>query len=204
MKEIIRLIRPHQWIKNLVVLFPIFFGKALGNIESLYEGCITMIAFSFIASSIYCLNDIVDVADDRRHPKKCNRPLASGKISIAQGYAIMGIMVILSMVSVLFLPQQRIETGGVIGFYWALNVAYCLYLKQHAIIDVCIVAFGFVLRILAGGMATDIRLSKWIVLMTFLLMLFSIARIKYRLFLWFSGILILFSKIYCCSSSILF
>ena len=134
MKEIIRLIRPHQWIKNLVVLFPIFFGKALGNIESLYEGCITMIAFSFIASSIYCLNDIVDVADDRRHPKKRNRPLASGKISIAQGYAIMGIMVILSMVSLLFLPQQRIETGGVIGFYWALNVAYCLYLKQHAII----------------------------------------------------------------------
>lgn len=172
MKEIIRLIRPHQWIKNLVVLFPIFFGKALGNIESIYEGCITMIAFSFIASSIYCLNDIVDVADDRRHPKKCNRPLASGKISIAQGYAIMSIMVILSMVSLLFLPQQRIETGGVIGFYWALNVAYCLYLKQHAIIDVCIVAFGFVLRILAGGMATDIRLSKWIVLMTFLLMLF--------------------------------
>ena len=64
------------------------------------------------------------------------------------------------MVSLLFLPQQRIETGGVIGFYWALNVAYCLYLKQHAIIDVCIVAFGFVLRILAGGMATDIRLSN--------------------------------------------
>jgi len=172
MKEIIRLIRPHQWIKNLVVLFPIFFGKALGNIESLYEGCITMIAFSFIASSIYCLNDIVDVADDRRHPKKCNRPLASGKISIAQGYAIMGIMVILSMVSLLFLPQQRIETGGVIGFYWALNVAYCLYLKQHAIIDVCIVAFGFVLRVLAGGISTSIHLSKWIVLMTFLLMLF--------------------------------
>ena len=94
MKEIIKLIRPHQWIKNLVVLFPIFFGRALGNIESLYEGCITVIAFSFIASSIYCLNDIIDVNDDRRHPQKCNRPLASGKISITQGYFLMVIMVI--------------------------------------------------------------------------------------------------------------
>ena len=119
MKEIIRLIRPHQWIKNLVgAISPSFLVRLWGNIESLYEGCTHVIAFSFIASSIYCLNDIVDVADDRRHPKKCNRPLASGKISIAQGYAIMGIMVILSMVSLLFLPQQRIETGGVIGFYW--------------------------------------------------------------------------------------
>ena len=172
MKEIIRLIRPHQWIKNLVVLFPIFFGGALGHLESLYEGCITMIAFSCIASSIYCLNDIIDVEDDRRHPKKCNRPLASGRVSIAQGYAIMIVMVILSMVSLLFLPNKCIETTGVVGFYWVLNVAYCLFLKQHAIIDVCIVAFGFVLRILAGGIATDIRLSKWIVLMTFLLMLF--------------------------------
>ena len=172
MKEIIRLIRPHQWIKNLVVLFPIFFGGALGHLESLYEGCITMIAFSFIASSIYCLNDIIDVEDDRRHPNKCNRPLASGRVSIAQGYAIMIVMVILSMVSLLFLPDKCVETTGVVGFYWVLNVAYCLFLKQHAIIDVCIVAFGFVLRILAGGIATDIRLSKWIVLMTFLLMLF--------------------------------
>lgn len=172
MKEIIRLIRPHQWIKNLVVLFPIFFGGALGHLESLYEGCITMIAFSFIASSIYCLNDIIDVEDDRRHPKKCNRPLASGRVSIAQGYAIMIVMVILSMVSLLFLPDKCVETTGVVGFYWVLNVAYCSFLKQHAIIDVCVVAFGFVLRILAGGIATDIRLSKWIVLMTFLLMLF--------------------------------
>ena len=172
MKEIIRLIRPHQWIKNLVVLFPIFFGGALGHLESLYEGCITMIAFSFIASSIYCLNDIIDVEDDRRHPKKCNRPLASGRVSIAHGYAIMIVMVILSMVSLLFLPDKCVETTGVVGFYWVLNVAYCLFLKQHAIIDVCIVAFGFVLRILAGGIATDIRLSKWIVFMTFLLMLF--------------------------------
>ena len=70
------------------------------------RGCITMIAFSFIASSIYCLNDIIDVEDDHRHPKKCNRPLASGRVSIAQGYAIMIVMVILSMVSLLFSSEQ--------------------------------------------------------------------------------------------------
>ncbi|EFL45932.1 decaprenyl-phosphate phosphoribosyltransferase [Prevotella disiens] len=172
MKELITLIRPYQWIKNLVVLFPIFFGGALGHFDALSEGFITVLSFSFASSSIYCLNDIMDVNDDRRHPKKCSRPLASGAISISQGYFLIIAMLALSILSLSFLPERRNETGAIIGFYWLLNVAYCLALKQHAIIDVCIVAFGFVLRILAGGMATDIKLSKWIVLMTFLLMLF--------------------------------
>ena len=172
MKELITLIRPYQWIKNLVVLFPIFFGGALGHFDALSEGFITVLSFSFASSSIYSLNDIMDVNDDRRHPKKCSRPLASGAISISQGYFLIIAMLALSILSLSFLPERRNETGAIIGFYWLLNVAYCLALKQHAIIDVCIVAFGFVLRILAGGMATDIKLSKWIVLMTFLLMLF--------------------------------
>lgn len=172
MKELITLIRPYQWIKSLVVLFPIFFGGALGHFDALSEGFITVLSFSFASSSIYCLNDIMDVNDDRRHPKKCSRPLASGAISISQGYFLIIAMLALSILSLSFLPERRNETGAIIGFYWLLNVAYCLALKQHAIIDVCIVAFGFVLRILAGGMATDIKLSKWIVLMTFLLMLF--------------------------------
>lgn len=172
MKELITLIRPYQWIKNLVVLFPIFFGGALGHFDALSEGFITVLSFSFASSSIYCLNDIMDVNDDRRHPKKCSRPLASGAISISQGYFLIIAMLALSILSLSILPERRNETGAIIGFYWLLNVAYCLALKQHAIIDVCIVAFGFVLRILAGGMATDIKLSKWIVLMTFLLMLF--------------------------------
>lgn len=172
MLQIIRLIRPKQWIKNTIVLLPIFFGGALMHFNALYAGIITTIAFSFIASSIYCLNDILDVKDDRRHPLKCNRPLASGKVSIQQGYLIMSIMVVLSMTTLLLLPNHRLETAGVLIFYWLLNVVYCYILKQHAIIDVCIVAFGFVLRLLAGGLATSITLSKWIVLMTFLLMLF--------------------------------
>ena len=172
MKNLIRLIRPHQWVKNLVVLLPVFFGGALLHIESVYAGLITALCFSFAASSIYCLNDIVDVDDDRRHPVKCHRPMASGAISIAQGYILMFSMFVLSMLSTFLLYQSQLETASVILFYWLLNIAYCLKLKQYAIIDVCVVSFGFVLRILAGGYATSIHLSKWIVLMTFLLMLF--------------------------------
>ena len=172
MKNLIRLIRPHQWVKNLVVLLPVFFGGALLHIESVYAGLVTALCFSFAASSIYCLNDIVDVEDDRQHPVKCHRPMASGAISIAQGYILMFSMFVLSMLSTFLLCQSQLETASVILFYWLLNIAYCLKLKQYAIIDVCVVSFGFVLRILAGGYATSIHLSKWIVLMTFLLMLF--------------------------------
>lgn len=172
MKNLIRLIRPKQWIKNLIVLLPVFFGGALVHPSAIYAGLITTLSFSFAASSIYCLNDIIDIEDDKHHPIKCNRPLASGAISIPQGYTLMVLMLILSMASTFLLYDHQLETAGVIAFYWLLNIGYCLKLKQYAIIDVCIVAFGFVLRVLAGGISTSIHLSKWIVLMTFLLMLF--------------------------------
>lgn len=172
MKNLIRLIRPKQWIKNLIVLLPVFFGGALLHPSAIYAGLITALSFSFAASSIYCLNDIIDIEDDKHHPIKCNRPLASGAISIPQGYTLMALMLILSMASTFLLYDHQLETAGVIAFYWLLNIGYCLKLKQYAIIDVCIVAFGFVLRVLAGGVSTSIHLSKWIVLMTFLLMLF--------------------------------
>lgn len=172
MKNLIGLIRPKQWIKNLIVLLPVFFGGALLHPSAIYAGLITALSFSFAASSIYCLNDIIDIEDDKHHPIKCNRPLASGAISIPQGYTLMVLMLILSMASTFLLYDHQLETAGVIAFYWLLNIGYCLKLKQYAIIDVCIVAFGFVLRVLAGGISTSIHLSKWIVLMTFLLMLF--------------------------------
>lgn len=172
MKNLIRLIRPKQWIKNLIVLLPVFFGGALLHPSAIYAGLITALSFSFAASSIYCLNDIIDIEDDKHHPIKCNRPLASGAISIPQGYTLMLLMLILSMASTFLLYDNQLKTAGVIAFYWLLNIGYCLKLKQYAIIDVCIVAFGFVLRVLAGGISTSIHLSKWIVLMTFLLMLF--------------------------------
>ena len=118
MKNLIRLIRPHQWVKNLVVLLPVFFGGALLHIESVYAGLVTALCFSFAASSIYCLNDIVDVEDDRQHPVKCHRPMASGAISITQGYTLMFLMFILSMLSTFLLRQSQLETASVILFYW--------------------------------------------------------------------------------------
>lgn len=165
-----RLIRPKQWIKNAFIFVPLFFGGALFHVDALLCGIITFISFSFAASSIYCLNDIIDVEADRRHPVKCHRPIASGAISINHAYILMLLMFALSIGIVCVLGS--LEVIGIITFYWLLNLAYCGKLKQYAIIDVCIVAFGFVLRLLAGGVATHIMLSKWIVLMTFLITLF--------------------------------
>ena len=141
----LRLIRPQHWIKNFFVLIPLFFGGELFDVTPILSGLVVFFAFSFVASSVYCYNDIVDADDDRHHPLKCKRPVASG--------AVWNVMAVLL-------------------FYYVLNLAYCSKLKQYAILDVCIVAFGFVLRIIAGGQATDVELSKWIVLMTFLLTLF--------------------------------
>ena len=171
-KAYLKLIRPKQWIKNFFVMVPLFFGGELFDVKSLIAGAITFMAYSFAASSIYCYNDIHDVDDDRRHPAKRTRPVASGAVSVFQAYILMGLMILLSMICITFLPENNIETGGVILFYWVLNIAYCAKLKRYAIVDVCIVAFGFVLRLFAGGFASDILLSKWIVLMTFLITLF--------------------------------
>ncbi len=165
-----RIIRPKQWIKNFFVFVPLFFGGALFHADALWAGLITFIAYSLAASSIYCFNDIFDVEADRRHPVKCHRPIASGAVSVRQAYVLMFVTFALSMAISYVLHSW--ETTAIIAFYWILNLGYCAKLKQYAIIDVCIVAFGFVLRLLAGGVATHITLSKWIVLMTFLITLF--------------------------------
>ena len=166
------LIRPHQWIKNLFIFIPMFFGGSLLNGSDIYACVITFLAFSFAASSIYCFNDIYDVEADRRHPAKCHRPIAAGVISISNAYLLM-IATLTSSIGILTLLKQHFwAVAGAIFFYWCMNIGYCIKLKRYAILDVCIVSFGFVLRIIAGGEATDIVLSRWIVLMTFLLTLF--------------------------------
>lgn len=194
MKEYVKLIRPQQWIKNVFVFVPMFFGGNLLNAEDLAKSVITFFAFSFVASAIYCFNDIIDVEADRGHAHKRMRPIASGAVSVMQGYAVMAVMLALSILCVALLwyvdlviftgLSTRVAlssasllgnatlVGAILLSYFALNVAYCLWLKAFAIVDVCVVAFGFVLRVLAGGLATDVQLSKWIVLMTFLLTLF--------------------------------
>ena len=172
MKKTLLLIRPQQWIKNGFVLIPMFFAGRLLNADDAIASVVTFFAFSFAASAIYCFNDIIDVEADRRHPVKCHRPIASGAVSVPTAYALMVILALLSALLLFFLPQRAGETAGIVAFYFLLNMAYCLWLKRHAIIDVCTVAFGFVLRILAGGMACEVAVSNWLVLMTFLLALF--------------------------------
>ena len=172
MKKTLLLIRPQQWIKNGFVLIPMFFGGRLLNADDVIASVVTFFAFSCAASAVYCFNDIVDVDADRRHPVKCRRPIASGAVSVPTAYALMAVLALLSALLLFFLPQRAGETAGIVAFYFLLNMAYCLWLKRHAIIDVCTVAFGFVLRILAGGMACDVAVSNWLVLMTFLLALF--------------------------------
>lgn len=172
MKKTLLLIRPQQWIKNGFVLIPMFFGGRLLNADDAIASVVTFFAFSFAASAIYCFNDIVDVDADRRHPVKCHRPIASGAVSVPTAYALMAVLALLSALLLFFLPQRAGETAGIVAFYFLLNMAYCIWLKRHAIIDVCTVAFGFVLRILAGGMVCNVAVSNWLVLMTFLLALF--------------------------------
>lgn len=179
MKDIIRLVRPKQWLKNVFVLIPVFFGGRLSDVHDLLATAFAFVAFSFAASSIYCFNDIIDADADRRHPVKCSRPVARGAVTMRQAYMLMAQMILLALCVVhcgrylsVFTPSQALRVGGVIAGYWLLNLAYCAWLKKYAIVDVSVIAFGFVLRVLAGGFATDIIPSRWLVLMTFLLTLF--------------------------------
>lgn len=170
--DLIKLIRPQQWIKNAFVFVPMFFGGSLFNGTNILSAFVAFVAFSMVASSIYCFNDIIDVDDDRRHPTKCHRPIASGRVSAGRAYALMAALPCLAAALLCLLPVNAMGTAGVMAFYYVLNLAYCLKLKQYAIVDVCIIAFGFVLRLYAGGLSTGTPLSSWIVLMTFLLTLF--------------------------------
>lgn len=172
-KDILRLIRPKQWIKNMFVFIPMFFAGELFDLHSLYLCAVTFLAYSLMASSIYCYNDIVDADADRRHPVKCHRPVASGAVSVRLAYTLMAFLAALSVAVVLLLPPEVMANVlAVVLFYYLLNLSYCSKLKQYAIVDVCIVAFGFVLRILAGGFACEVTPSNWLVIMTFLLTLF--------------------------------
>lgn len=170
MKNILLLTRPYQWVKNFFVFLPLFFGGSILNVENIINALFAFFSFCFIASSIYCFNDIIDVEADRKHAEKCKRPIASGAVSVAQGYVVMAVCVLLSLGFLCFMSNW-LNTGIVIVTYFLLEILYCIKLKSYAIVDVCVLASGFVLRILAGGMATEIVPSHWLVLMTFLITL---------------------------------
>lgn len=174
LKDILKLVRPQQWIKNSFVMLPMFFGGSLLDPHDISASLVVFMAFSFIASSVYCFNDINDAEADRRHPVKCHRPVASGAVSVGFAKLLMGLMLLLSAMSLMLLGsvEYYVKVGAVLLFYYVINLSYCAKLKQYAIVDVTVIAFGFVLRVLVGGLAIDTSPSKWLVLMTFLLTLF--------------------------------
>lgn len=176
MKSIIFLLRPHQWLKNVFIFLPLFFDRHLLEGTYMIPAILMFFSYSFAASGIYCFNDIWDADADRKHPKKCKRPIASGTVSKTWGYILMTVCFFISFLIIIIndwnISIDSFALYGVIAFYIIMNIAYCVKLKQMALVDVFIIAIGFVLRIMAGGFVTGIYLSHWIVLMTFLLALF--------------------------------
>lgn len=171
-KNGISLIRPKQVVKNVFVLLPLFFSGHLLEMSYLVPSVIAFISFSLAASGIYCLNDIVDIKSDRLHPEKCQRPLASGSISTSSAVALMLLCFLSSFLILLLLPDNRCGCFIIVSIYIGMNVAYCLGLKKVALLDVFIIAFGFVLRVIIGGVSSSIETSHWILSMSFLLALF--------------------------------
>lgn len=169
----IQLLRPLQWLKNIFVFAPIFFSSNLLKGDFFWPTLVVFASFCLISSSIYCFNDLQDVEADRLHPKKCTRPIASGSVSARAGYTL---MLICTIGAFAFLPLAKSNNTPylyiIVGCYWLMNIAYCVKLKRYAIIDVTIIAIGFVMRVLIGGLAAEIWVSQWLVLMSFLVTLF--------------------------------
>ena len=173
MKNIVILLRPQQWLKNGFIFIPLFFDHKLTDWYCLCSAILAFFAYSFAASAIYCLNDLIDVEADRKHPKKCKRPIAAGVISKVQALLLVALCLgVAFAIASMLEGYAQWKVMGILGVYIIMNIAYCLKLKQMAIVDVFIIAVGFVLRIFVGGFATGVVLSQWIVLMTFLLALF--------------------------------
>ena len=170
-KNIIFLLRPNQYIKNIFIFLPLFFSLKIIELNLFLNATIAFIAFSLISSAVYIFNDFHDIKEDRLHPKKKSRPLASGTITKSQS---IGIMVVFFLLGFGLAYIIHISVSMIVLAYAAMNIIYTLYLKKVAIIDVTIIAFGFVMRIFVGSYSTDVPLSKWIIIMTFLLALFIV------------------------------
>ncbi len=175
MGKYFKLLRVEQWVKRLFVFTPLFFSGNLTHISLLSKSIFAFVIFSLTASSIYILNDYKDIESDRQHPVKKNRPLASGAISKKAGISLF-VFLILAVLSIfvfgkVYFQAEFFKFSIIILSYFILNLAYTFNLKHVAIVDVSIIAIGFVLRVLAGGYATGIITSQWAILLTFVLAL---------------------------------
>lgn len=175
MTKYLKLLRVEQWVKNAFVFLPLFFSGNFFQEGLLLQSIYAFVVFSLTASCIYIVNDYSDIEADKKHPEKKYRPLASGAISKPLALSILASL-ILGILGLMWFGQQYFginiwKFGAIILFYFVMNLGYTFHLKHVAIIDVCIVSLGFVLRVLAGGYATGIPISQWAILLTFVLAL---------------------------------
>ncbi|WBV60164.1 decaprenyl-phosphate phosphoribosyltransferase [Chryseobacterium camelliae] len=175
MKKYFKLLRVEQWVKNLFVFVPLFFSGNITNIDLLTKSIFAFIIFSLAASSVYILNDYNDIEADKKHPEKRRRPLASGAISKAKAVGILTGLLITDIALVFaaqfYFHQFLWKFAIIVAGYFVMNLAYTFKLKHVPIVDIFIIAIGFVLRVLAGGYITGISISQWAILLTFVLAL---------------------------------
>lgn len=169
--------RPHQWMKNLLIFIPLLAAHQYTHAVSVMQALLAFVVFGLTASSVYLLNDLVDVADDRHHSRKRNRPLASGNLSLLHGWATWPVLLLLAFVlagPVSGLPWRFIAS---LALYFVLTMAYSLKLKQVPIVDVLTLAMLYTMRIIAGAAAIAVPLSFWLLLFSMFVFL-SLAFIK--------------------------
>ncbi len=168
-QAIVRLFRPYQWSKNLFVFAPLVFGKELFYGKAFLNAFAGFALFCLASSTVYVLNDVMDAEADRLHPRKKHRPIASGSVSVAFALVMAAVLGAGTLGMSFWL---RPSFGAVVVGYMFLNIAYSAKLKHVVIVDVLVIAAGFVLRILGGSEVLDIHLSDWLVICTILLSLF--------------------------------
>lgn len=169
MRPLLRSLRPNQWIKSVFVLAPLVFSAHLLEGRYLLRSGGAFVLFCLMSSAVYLLNDIRDVESDRRHPEKRNRPIASGLLSPGAATTA-AIVIALCVLPLAFLLS--ISFGWVLLAYGLMNVAYSLHLKHVVILDVMIIASGYLLRAIAGALVINVEISSWLILCTVLLALF--------------------------------
>ena len=169
----LRAMRPHQWLKNLLVFLPMLTAHRLDAL-TLAQAALAFVAFSLIASAVYVLNDLLDLSADRAHPRKRLRPLASGDLPLAHGAAL-GVGLVAAGVAV-SLTLGWTFVAVMLG-YLVMTTAYSLHLKRRAIIDICVLAGLYTVRIVAGGAATGIELSVWLLAFS-IFFFFALAAVK--------------------------
>lgn len=171
-RGLLHLLRPKQWVKNGFVLAPLMFTGEFLDGEAIKRSLSATLLFCVASSAAYVLNDIRDVERDRRHPKKAtSRPIAAGTVSISAAYALLGALYAVVAIGFFFAPGAM----AVIAGYLALNFAYTFALKHQPVVDIFVVALGFVLRVYAGAVALAVPVSGWMFVTTLCLALYLAA-----------------------------